>query len=305
MGERLYVNEVGLRDGLQIHPHFVPTGDKLLLIEALIDAGVESFEATSFVSPKAVPQMADAGDLFVRLPQRERVAYHALVPNERGYDRALGSGVTSIAVVLAASDTLNRKNINMTLEEAVLVCTAVLGRANTDGVAARAYVSAACGCPYEGHVETETVIELAERMFDAGAQDVAIADSIGAGNPAQIGSIFGALAKKHDTDRLSGHFHDTRAMGLAMTWASIAEGIRRFDSSIGGLGGCPFAPGASGNLATEDLVYMLNQAGFETGIDVDKLRAAVSVASQITSQHLGGRITDYFESQEQRAVASA
>jgi len=305
MGERLYVNEVGLRDGLQIHPHFVPTGDKLLLIEALIDAGVESFEATSFVSPKAVPQMADAGDLFVRLPQRERVAYHALVPNERGYDRALGSGVTSVAVVLAASDTLNRKNINMTLEEAVLVCTAVLGRANTDGVAARAYVSAACGCPYEGHVETETVIELAERMFDAGAQDVAIADSIGAGNPAQIGSIFGALAKKHDTDRLSGHFHDTRAMGLAMTWASIAEGIRRFDSSIGGLGGCPFAPGASGNLATEDLVYMLNQAGFETGIDVDKLRAAVSVASQITSQHLGGRITDYFESQEQRAVASA
>ena len=305
MGERLYVNEVGLRDGLQIHPHFVPTDDKLLLIDALLDAGVESFEATSFVSPKAVPQMADAGDLFVRLPQRERVAYHALVPNERGYDRALEAGVTSVAVVLAASDTLNRKNINMTLDEAVMVCTGVLGRASTDGVAARAYVSAACGCPYEGHVEAESVIELAERMFDAGAQDVAIADSIGAGNPAQIGSIFGALAKKHDTDRLSGHFHDTRAMGLAMTWASIAEGIRRFDSSIGGLGGCPFAPGASGNLATEDLVYMLNQAGFETGIDVDKLRAAVSVASQITSQHLGGRITDYFESQEQRAVASA
>lgn len=305
MGERLYVNEVGLRDGLQIHPHFVPTDDKLLLIDALIDAGVESFEATSFVSPKAVPQMADAGDLFLRLPQRERVAYHALVPNERGYDRALESGVTSVAVVLAASDTLNRKNINMTLDEAVMVCTGVLGRASADGVAARAYVSAACGCPYEGHVEAERVIELAERMFDAGAQDVAIADSIGAGNPAQIGSIFGALAKKHDTDRLSGHFHDTRAMGLAMTWASIAEGIRRFDSSIGGLGGCPFAPGASGNLATEDLVYMLNQAGFETGIDVDKLRAAVSVASQITSQHLGGRITDYFESQEQRAVASA
>tara|TARA_B100000686_G_C16768742_1_gene963607 strand:+ start:537 stop:1454 length:918 start_codon:yes stop_codon:yes gene_type:complete len=305
MGERLYVNEVGLRDGLQIHPHFVPTDDKLRLIEALIDAGVESFEATSFVSPKAVPQMADAGDLFVRLPQRERVAYHALVPNERGYDRALESGVTSVAVVLAASDTLNRKNINMTLDEAVVVCTGVLGRANTDGVAARAYVSAACGCPYEGHVEAERVIELAERMFDAGAQDVAIADSIGAGNPTQIGSIFGALAKKHDTDRLSGHFHDTRAMGLAMTWASIAEGIRRFDSSIGGLGGCPFAPGASGNLATEDLVYMVNQSGFETGIDVDKLRIAVSVASQITSQHLGGRIADYFESQEQQAVASA
>ena len=305
MGEQVHINEVGLRDGLQIHPHFVPTNDKLALIDALIDAGVASFEATSFVSPKAVPQMADAGELFVRLPQRERIAYHALVPNERGYDRAVESGVESIAVVLAASDTLNRKNINMTLDEAVSVCTTVLGRARQEGIATRAYVSAACGCPYEGHVQADVVIQLTAQMFDAGAEEVAIADSIGAGNPAQIGQIFAQLAKKHDTNLLSGHFHDTRAMGLAMTWASIAEGIRRFDSSIGGLGGCPFAPGASGNLATEDLVFMLNQSGFETGIDIDGLREAVTLASQITSQHLGGRIADYFEAQDKRAAAAA
>ncbi len=304
MGERAYINEVGLRDGLQIHPHFVATDDKLRLIDALIEAGIESFEATSFVSPKAVPQMADAGELYARLPQRERIAYHALVPNERGYDRAIEAGAESVAVVVAASDTLNRKNINMTLEEALTVCTTVLGRADKEGIAARAYVSAACGCPYEGQVAAETVIAVADRMFDAGAQDVAIADSIGAGNPAQIGGIFAELVRKYDTDRLSGHFHDTRAMGLAMVWASIAEGIRRFDSSIGGLGGCPFAPGASGNLATEDLVYMLNQSGFETGIDIDKLRHAVTVAGQITSRHLGGRIADYFASQDQRAAAT-
>ncbi len=304
MGERAYINEVGLRDGLQIHPYFVATDDKLRLIDALIEAGIESFEATSFVSPKAVPQMADAGELYARLPQRERIAYHALVPNERGYDRAIEAGAESVAVVVAASDTLNRKNINMTLEEALAVCTTVLGRADKEGIAARAYVSAACGCPYEGQVAAETVIAVADRMFDAGAQDVAIADSIGAGNPAQIGAIFAELVRKYDTDRLSGHFHDTRAMGLAMVWASIAEGIRRFDSSIGGLGGCPFAPGASGNLATEDLVYMLNQSGFETSIDIDKLRHAVTVAGQITSRHLGGRIADYFASQDQRAAAT-
>ena len=304
MRERIYVNEVGLRDGLQIHPHFVATDDKLRLIDALIEAGVESFEATRFVSSAAVPQMADAAELFTRLPQRERIAYHALVPNERGYDRATEAGARSVAVVLAASDTLNRKNINMTLEQALAACASVLGRAHGEGVAARAYVSAACGCPYEGEISAEIVIELADRMFDAGAREVAVADSIGAGNPAQIGRIFAALARKHDTDRLSAHFHDTRAMGLAMSWAAITEGIRRFDSSIGGLGGCPFAPGASGNLATEDLVYMLEQSGFETGIDIERLLGAVRVASEITSQHLAGRIADYFASQDRQAAAA-
>ena len=302
MRERVYVNEVGLRDGLQMHPHFVATDDKLRLIDALIAAGVGSFEATSFVSPRAVPQLADAGELFARLPERDRIAYHALVPNERGYDRATEAGARSVAVVLAASDTLNRKNINMTLERALDVCTAVLGRAAGDGVAARAYVSAACGCPYEGEVAAATVVELADRMFDAGAREVAVADSIGAGNPAQIGRIFAALARKHDRDRLTGHFHDTRAMGLAMTWASLAEGIRRFDSSVGGLGGCPFAPGASGNLATEDLVYMLDQSGFETGIDIDRLRGAVAMAGEITGERLGGRIAGFFAAHERQAA---
>ena len=303
--ENIIVNEIGLRDGLQIHPEFVPTEDKLALVEALVAAGVASFEATSFVSPAAVPQMADADELFPLLPNPDRIAYHALVANERGYDRARQAGVESVAFALASTDTFNRKNINKSFGDAMDSCLAVIARGRADGVFARAYIGTACACPYEGVTPPQVVFDIADRLFNAGAEEVGIADTIDAGSPAQVSHLFAVLVAKYGADRLSAHFHDTRAMGLALSWAAVQTGIRRFDSSIGGLGGCPFAPGATGNLATEDLVFMLNESGYETGIDIDGLRKAAAVAARITNRNLGGRITDYLVSQDQRRATAA
>ncbi len=300
MGDVVTVHEVGLRDGLQNQPRVVPTEGKLRLLDALLAAGLRSVEAASFVSPKAVPQMADAAALYARLPQDRGVSYEALVPNEKGYERAVEAGATTVALVLAATDAFNRRNVNMSLDEAVRVNEAVIRRAAADGIRARSYLSVVAACPYEGLTPPETVIDLAARMFDAGADELALGDSTGAGNPAQMTCLFEALARRHGPERLAGHFHDTRALGLTLTWAAIGCGIRKFDGAIGGLGGCPFAPGATGNLATEDLVFMLAEAGFETGIDVEALRRAVAIAEELTGQRLGGRITPFLEARDGR-----
>jgi len=302
-GEGVTVCEVGLRDGLQNQPNHVATDDKLALIDALVEAGVRAFEVTSFVSPKRVPQLADAEVLYGRLPAADRVDYMALVPNEKGYERAVAAGARRVAVVLAATDTLNRKNIGMSLEETVAACEAVIARGRTDDVGVRAYVSAACGCPYEGAVAPEAVMGLVARMLDAGADEVAIADTIGAGNPRQVAELFEALVQKEGPEVFAAHFHDTRGMGLALAWAALEAGIRKFDSSIGGLGGCPFAPGASGNLATEDLVFMLNETGYLTGIDMAGLRTAVDIAGRITGVPVGGKIVPWYDSGRMRTAA--
>ena len=298
MSDFVTVHEVGLRDGLQNQPRVVPTDGKLRLLDALLDAGLRSVEAASFVLPKAVPQMADAAELFARLPRRPGVGYEALVPNERGYERAAAAGVKTVALVLAATDSFNRRNINMSLEEATRINEAVIARAKADGLGARSYLSVVAACPYEGVTPPELVLELAARMFDAGADEVALGDSTGAGTPTQMAFLFETLARRYGPERLAGHFHDTRAMGLTLTWVALQCGIRKFDSSIGGLGGCPFAPGATGNLATEDLVFMLTEAGFETGVDVARLRRAVTVAEELTGQSLGGRITPFLQSRD-------
>ena len=247
--------------------------------------------------------MADAAAIFARLPQDRGAGYEALVPNEKGYERAVEAGVTTVALVLATTDTFNRRNINMSLDEAIRVNEAVIRRAKADGIRARSYLSVVAACPYEGVVPPETVFDLAARMFDAGADELALGDSTGAGTPPQMAHLFETLAHRYGPERLAGHFHDTRAMGLTLTWVAIECGIRKFDSSIGGLGGCPFAPGATGNLATEDLVFMLAEAGFETGIDVGGLRRAVAIAEELTGQTLGGRITPFLDSREKRAKA--
>ena len=300
MAERVIVHEVGLRDGLQNQPRHVPVEGKLELLDALITAGVRSVEVTSFVSPKAVPQMADAAELYARIPKRADMNYEALVPNEKGYERAIAAGARTIALVLAATDTFNRRNINMSLDQAIAVSFAVIARARADGVKPRVYLAVATACPYEGTTPMEVVFTLAARMFDAGAVEIVVADSIGAGNPAQISRLFETLARRHGPERLAAHFHDTRGMALTHTWAALQGGIRKFDSSIGGLGGCPFAPGATGNLATEDLVFMLNEAGYETGIEMAGLRAAVGVAETKIGRPLGGHIMGWYRSQEQR-----
>lgn len=290
MRETIHINEVGLRDGLQNQPRVLTTKQKLTLVAALSDAGVRSFEAASFVSPRAVPQMADAETLFAQLPEPARISYEALVPNMRGYARARSAGVRAISVVLGATDTFNRRNLNMSLDSTFQTCLEVIAAARHDGVRARAYISMATACPYEGATPPDVVFDLTARMFAGGADEVIIADSIGAGTPAQIEGLFRPLVRDHGANRLAAHFHDTRGMGLAMAWAAIGCGIRSFDASIGGLGGCPFAPGATGNLATEDLVFMLNQSDFETGIDVGGLLTAVQLAEDMLRTSLGGTI---------------
>ena len=308
MTARVTINEVGLRDGLQIQPKFVSTEGKLELCQALVDAGVSMFEAASFVSPKAVPQMANAGEVYRALPETDRIAYSALVLNEKGYDRAIEAGAKVVSMALASTDSMNRANINMSLEKATEVFSALTRRARDEGIGTRAYVSTATGCPYEGDVPVETVVDLTAKMLDAGSQRISIADTIGSANPGQCQRLFATLVDKWGADIFGAHLHDTRALALTNAWAALQEGVREFDSSIGGLGGCPFAPGAAGNLATEDLVFMLDEAGYETGIDVAGLRKAVSVAERLVGQPLGGRITKWWVSQERkkaRAVAEA
>jgi len=303
MTESIIINEVGLRDGLQNQPLFVATADKLRLAEALIAAGVRYIEAASFVHPRAVPQMADGAELSALLPQRSHLHYMALVPNLKGYERARAAGYKKVAVVLASTDTFNLKNIKMTRHEAELACREVIAAARRDGIVVRAYISGACACPYDGPTRVNVVQALSERMLEAGATEISISDTIGAGNPRQIENILTPLVKAHGAEHYNLHLHDTRGQALAMAWAGIECGVRNFDASIGGLGGCPFAPGASGNVATEDLVYMLNEAGFDTGIDWKALRPAVALAEELTGQQLGGRVFQWMRSQELRACA--
>jgi len=298
MAERILVNEVGLRDGLQNQPVHVPLEAKLELAEALVAAGVRALEATSFVSPKAVPQMADADALFPRLPQPDLVRYSALAPNLRGLERALAAGVREVAVVLSATETMNRRNINMTLEQARAASSEVIVAARAAGARAKAYVAVAFTCPFEGRVARSQVLSLAGDMFECGADEVVIADTIGAATPRDVHELLGECIAAFGAERLAAHFHDTRGFALANAWAALALGIRRFDASVGGLGGCPFAPGAAGNLATEDLVVLAEQCGFDTGISVPGLRAAVRVAERITQRTLGGRTTAWLQAQE-------
>ncbi|WP_290580752.1 hydroxymethylglutaryl-CoA lyase [Ketobacter sp.] len=303
MRERIYINEVGLRDGLQNQPNPVSTQAKLEMAQALLDAGVEYLEAVAFVHPKAVPQMADAAEVLAglaQIPLKKDVEISALVPNMRGYERARANGVNSVAVVVASTDTFNLRNLNMTTAKATDVCREVIQQARADGVKVRGYVSGALSCPYDGKTPVDVVHRMCAEMIEFGADEISIGDTIGAGNPQQINDILGPLVQQFGPERFNLHLHDTRGQALAMAWAGITQGVRRFDSSIGGLGGCPFAPGASGNVATEDLVYMLEEAGFDTGIDIAKLRVAVQAAERATGQALGGRILQWMKSQEIR-----
>ncbi|MGB3742273.1 MAG: hydroxymethylglutaryl-CoA lyase [Castellaniella sp.] len=293
----ILINEVGPRDGLQSQHAAISLDGKLTLIRALIEAGIRSVEAGSFVSPKAVPQMADADQLYPQLPDTDRVQYSALVPNLRGLERAQAARVQEIAVVLSATNTMNKRNINLDLAQTVASCTATVKAARQLSMRAKAYVAVAFECPYEGRVSPDTVLMLAELMMDAGAQEIVIADTIGAANPAQVGPLLGTCIKRYGADRVSAHFHDTRGFALANVWASIEAGVRKFDTSVGGLGGCPFAPGAAGNVATEDVVLMAEQCGFRTGVDIARLREAIKSAELLVGYSLGGRTTRWLNTQ--------
>ncbi len=304
MSNKVIITEVGLRDGLQNQPKLISTAHKLEMAKALIDAGVSHLEATSFVHPKLVPQMADAVDVLAGLKDltqscdNSNVNVSVLVPNMKGYQRAKENGVTSIGVVVASTDTFNLKNLNMTTDKAASVCQEIVAQAKQDGINTRVYISGACVCPYDGKTPVDITLGLSEKMVATGADEISISDTVGGGNPQQIIDILTPLVQQYGADRFNLHLHDTRGQALAMAWAGITLGVRRFDSSIGGLGGCPFAPGASGNVATEDLVYMLEEAGFDTGIQLSALKAAVTVSAQVTGQKLGGNIYQWMLSQE-------
>ncbi len=300
MTDQAIINEVGLRDGLQNQPVTVDTATKAKLAQLLVDAGMRYLEPVSFVSPKAIPQMADAAALTPLLPQGNDLHYTALIPNLKGYQLARDAGYPTVGLVLSTTDSFNERNLRMSLEQAAQSCEAIIAAAKADGIATRTYISGAFACPYDGPVPVTLPQQLTERMIAAGSDEVAIADTIGAGNPQQMKDIMAPLIREFGAERFYVHLHDTRGLAAAMAWAAADLGVRRFDASVGGLGGCPFAPGATGNMATEDLVYLLESAGLKTGIDVEKLRAAVALAQQATQRPLGGRILDWMASQEKQ-----
>lgn len=304
--ERIHITDVSPRDGLQNQSVHVGTEAKLELIRLLAAAGVESIEATSFVSPRAVPQMADAAAL-VALVQAglPRLRTSVLVPNLKGLERARAAGAREIAVVLAATDTMNRKNINMGLQQAIEVSEQTLVAAHAQGLRTRAYLAVAFDCPFEDLTPLDVVARLAQRMHAAGAAEVVIADTIGSASPGMVKERLLALTQVVPVQQLAVHFHDTRGMGVANAWAALEVGIRRFDASAGGLGGCPFAPGAAGNVATEDLVLMAERSGFTTGIAIDRLLDAIDFAERQLRCQLGGRAITWLRRQREKGALRA
>ena len=271
MNKRVRIVEVGPRDGLQNEPGEVPTAVKLELIERLADAGLPAVEATAFVSPKWVPQMADHTEVLERIRRRPGVSYPVLTPNLKGFEAARAAGATEVAVFGAASETFSKKNINCSIAESLERFLPITKTAQQHGIRVRGYVSCVLGCPYEGDVNPERVADVAQALFDMGCYEVSLGDTIGVGTPGKTKAMIEACAKRLPIERLAGHYHDTYGQALANIYASLELGVATFDSSIAGLGGCPYAKGASGNVATEDVVYMLQGLGIETGVDLDKL----------------------------------
>jgi hydroxymethylglutaryl-CoA lyase len=283
---RITVVEVGPRDGLQNERASVPTADKIEFVNRLSAANLPVIEVSAFVSPKWVPQMADAAEVFAGITRRPATRYTALVPNLAGLDRAVAAGVTEVAVFAAASETFSRKNINQSIDDSLATYRQVADRARAAGLRVRAYLSTAFGCPLAGDVPPARVADLTGRLADLGAFEVAVSDTIGIAHPGQVPRVLDAVLARVPADRVALHFHDTRGTALANVLASLPFGIATFDASAGGLGGCPYAPGAAGNLATDDLIYMLDGLGIETGVSL----AAISDASAFIASKIDHRL---------------
>ena len=291
------VNEVGPRDGLQSESRILSVDERLELIRSLEAAGLRRIEVGSFSSPRAVPAMAGTDRVLERLNGGGPTTYTAMVPNVKGYGLAREAGAASVTVIAYASETMAGRNVRMTLAEADRAGGEILRLAAQDGVEAIVIVAVAFGCPFEGAVDPGVVVDVAARYIDAGASQLVVADTIGAADPAQVGRLTRRLVEQQGSERLGCHFHDTRAMGLANIFAALEAGIRWFDSSIAGLGGCPFATGASGNVATEDAVMMLEQMGYDTGVDLKRLLEASDLATRLTGTAPGGRAREWLRGQ--------
>ena len=302
-GRKVTVVEVGPRDGLQNERAQISTADKIAFVDRLSAARLPVIEVAAFVSPKWVPQMADAGEVLARIRRVAGIRYTALVPNLAGLERALAARADEIAIFAASTETFSRRNINSTIEQSLVTYKDVCARAREAGLRVRGYLSTAFGCPYEGAVAPETVATVAARLLDLGVYEVAVSDTIGIAHPGQVARVLDAVLVRTTPDRVALHFHDTRGTALANVVAALPYGINTFDASAGGLGGCPYAPGAAGNLATEDLIYMLNGLGAETGVSLDALLEASAFIGERLDHRLPSRYAQAVAATRRAAVA--
>lgn len=290
MPAQVRIVEVGARDGLQNEKAIVPAAIKIELIDRLSATGLRTIEATSFVSPKWVPQLADAAEVYAGITRRPGVAYPVLVPNLQGYERALAAGAEEVAVFTAASEAFNRKNTNASIDESIERFRPVLDRARADRVRVRGYVSTVLGCPYQGEVAVADVVRVARRLHELGCYEVSLGDTIGIGTPGKARAMLRAVATDVPIDALAVHFHDTRGQALANILACLEEGVAVVDSSVSGTGGCPYARGATGNVASEDVVYMLDGLGIRTGVDLGALIETGLWLSRQLGRETGSRV---------------
>jgi len=298
---RVTIVEVGPRDGLQNENAALSTADKVAFVNRLSRAGLPAVEVTAFVSPKWVPQMADAADVLAAIERAPATRYTALVPNLAGLERAEAAGVTEVAIFAAASETFSRRNINQGIDESLTTYRAVTARARALGVRVRAYLSTAFGCPFEGPVDVARVADISAALMEMGAFEVAVSDTIGIAHPGQVPAVLEAVAARVPLAQIALHFHDTRGTALANVLAALQHGVATYDASCGGLGGCPYAPGATGNLATEDLIYMLDGLGIETGVRLDGLMEASTFIEPLVGHPLASR---YFQAEKSRSSSS-
>lgn len=287
---RVAICEVGPRDGLQNEAVNVPTADKIRLIEALAEAGIRRMEATSFVAPRWIPNLADAGEVLAGVRRQPGVTYAALVPNVKGLERALAAKLDEAVIFLSASETHSQRNINKSIAEALETYLEVASRAKQARLRLKGAISTCFGCPYEGDVDPAVVVRIATALTDMGVDEVGVSDTTGMANPRQVYALVSRVAERVPVEKLSLHFHDTRGAGLANVLAGLQAGVAIYDGSVGGLGGCPYAKGATGNVATEDLVHMLHEMGIETGVDLGKLIACARLAQDLVGRPLEGHV---------------
>ncbi|HEY2924884.1 MAG TPA: hydroxymethylglutaryl-CoA lyase [Candidatus Eisenbacteria bacterium] len=289
---RVRLTEVSPRDGLQNEPKTIPIDLKVAFVDALSEAGFEEIEVSSFVSPKRIPQLADAEQVFARIRRRESTIYSALVPNERGLERAVRARAGKVAVFTAASETFNRKNVNASIQESIARFKPVVEGARRDSIPVRGYVSTAFWCPYEGKIAPEAVVEVVRRLTELGIDEISIGDTIGKAVPREVMELLDRLLDHVDQDRIAMHFHDTYGTAVANVLASYERGIAAFDASAGGVGGCPFAPGAAGNVATEDVIWALTRSGAKLSPDLDRVRAASDLLEAALGTPLRSRVRE-------------
>ena len=302
--KRVKLVEVSPRDGLQNETNIIPTAEKVAYIDRLSETGLAVVEATSFVSPKWIPQLADASEVYSKITKKQGVRYPVLTPNMKGYEAARAVGAQEVAIFGATSETFSKKNINCSIKESLARFEPVCEAASRDGIRVRGYISCVMGCPYEGDIAPQEVVRVSKRLAEMGCYEISLGDTIGVGTPERVKRVFSAVADELPMDRLAAHFHDTYGQALANLYATLELGIAVIDASVSGLGGCPYAAGASGNVATEDVVYMLNGLDIESGVDIDALIAAGAAISERLGRLPGSKVGRAMAGRTNRASAT-